>query len=215
MKQEMPRKIRQLTEGFGGSPFQKYLAGLLRDVHASGGNTDHKTMNTMNRHTTLTMTTMAFLCLGIALLPSDALGQQKTLKEQIVGTWILESVYDQTADGVKHNPWGDGVKGQAIYTSDGHFSWFIMSANRPKADTDPRQPVGPIIAYWGTYTINEEAKTITDKIERCTFPQWDGGGGTVNIAFPTADEYQFTVIKPIPDPKLGPFVPHLKFKRAK
>jgi Lipocalin-like domain len=145
--------------------------------------TDHKTMNTMNRHTALTMTTMAFLCLGIALRPSDALGQQKTLKEQIVGTWILESVYDQTADGVKHNPWGDGVKGQAIYTSDGHFSWFIMSANRPKADTDPRQPVGPIIAYWGNYSIDEDAKTLTDKIERCSFPQWDGGGGTVNIAF--------------------------------
>ena len=53
-------------------------------------------MNTMNRHTTLTITTMAFLCLGIALRPSDALGQQKTLKELIVGTWILESVYDQT-----------------------------------------------------------------------------------------------------------------------
>jgi Lipocalin-like domain len=172
-------------------------------------------MNTMNRHTTLTMTTLAFLCLGIALLPSDALGQQKTLKEQIVGTWILESVYDQTADGVKHNPWGDGVKGQAIYTSDGHFSWLIMSANRPKADTSPREPVGPIIAYWGTYTINEEAKTLTDKIERCSFPQWDGDGGTVNIAFPTDDEYQFTVMKPIPDPKLGPFVPHLIFKRAK
>ena len=172
-------------------------------------------MNTMNRHTTLTMTTMAVLCLGIALVPSDALGQQKTLKELIVGTWILESVYGQTADGVKHNPWGDGVKGQAIYTSDGHFSWMIMSANRPKADTSPRQPVGPLVAYWGTYTVNEEAKTVTDKIERCSFPQWDGGEGTDNIAFPTDDEYQFTVRKPIPDPKMGPFVPHLIFKRAK
>jgi hypothetical protein len=59
----------------------------------------------MNRHTTLTMTTLAFLCLGIALRPSDALGQQKTLKELIVGTWILESVYDQTEDGIKHEPW--------------------------------------------------------------------------------------------------------------
>ena len=48
-------------------------------------------MNTMNRHTTLIMTTLAFLYLGIALRPSDALGQQKTLKELIVGTWILES----------------------------------------------------------------------------------------------------------------------------
>ena len=175
-------------------------------------------MNTMYRHTTLAMTTMAFLCLGIALRPTDALGQEKTLKEKIVGTWILESVYDLTEDGVKHNPWGDGVKGQAIYTSDGHFSWMIMSANRPKADTSPRIPVGDAIAYWGTYTINEEAKTITDKLERCTFPQWDGGAGTgtVSIAFPTDDEYHFTITKPFPDPSLGgPITPHLIFKRAK
>jgi hypothetical protein len=55
-------------------------------------------MNTMNRRTTLTLTALAFLCLGIAMLPSDALGQQKTLKELIVGTWILDSVYDQTQD---------------------------------------------------------------------------------------------------------------------
>ena len=69
----------------------------------------------MNRHTTLAMTIMAFIWLGIALRPSDAFGQQKTLKELIVGTWILESVYDQTAVGVKLNPWGDGVKGHHLF----------------------------------------------------------------------------------------------------
>ena len=131
-------------------------------------------MNTMNRRTTLTLTALAFLCLGIALLPSDALGQQKTLKELIVGTWILDSVYDQTQDGEKHNPWGDGVKGQAIFTSDGHFSWQMMSANRPKADTSPREPVGQVVADWGTYTVDDAAKTYTVHVERCTFPQWDG-----------------------------------------
>jgi Lipocalin-like domain len=78
-------------------------------------------MNTINRHTTLTMTSIAVLCLAIALRPSDALGQQKTLKELTVGTWILESVYDQTEDGVKHNPWGPGVKGIAMYDENGHF----------------------------------------------------------------------------------------------
>jgi hypothetical protein len=97
-----------------------------------------------------TMKTRSILALvGLAIsftLPTFG-QQQKSLKELIVGTWILESVYDQTADGVKHNPWGDGVKGQAIYTSDGHFSWMIMSANRPKADTFPGIPVGKAIAY--------------------------------------------------------------------
>ena len=102
----------------------------------------------MNRHTTLTLTALAFLCLGIALPPSDALGQQKSLKELIVGTWLLNSVYDQTQDGEKHNAWGDGVKGQA--TSDGNLSWQMMSANRPKADTSPREPVGQVVAFWGT-----------------------------------------------------------------
>jgi Lipocalin-like domain len=78
-----------------------------------------------------------------------AFSQQKTPKELIVGTWLLDSVYDQTQDGEKHNPWGDGVKGQAIFTSDGQFSWQMMSANRPKADTSPREPVGQVVAEWG------------------------------------------------------------------
>ena len=65
-----------------------------------------------------------------------------------------------------------------------------------------------------TYTVNDEAKTLTFTIERCTFPQWDGGGHTVSIAFPTEDEFHFTFTKPFPDPTLGPIAPHIYFKRA-
>jgi hypothetical protein len=101
-----------------------------------------------------------------------------------------------------------------MFDAQGHYSWMIMSANRPKADTSPRIPVGQAIAYWGTYTVNDEAKTLTTTVERCTFPQWDGGGGTDNIEFPTEDEFHFTVPKPFLDPTLGPIAPHLIFKRA-
>jgi hypothetical protein len=118
---------------------------------------------------------------------------------------VLGRGVHQTQDGEKHNPWGDGVKGQAIFTSDGHFSWQMMSANRPKADTSPREPVGPVVAYWGTYTVDEAAKTLTDQLERCTFPQWDGI---------TENELNMTTTKAIPDPKMGPFVPHINWKRA-
>ena len=52
---------------------------------------DYKEMDTMNRRTTLTLTALTFLCLGIALPASDAVGQQKTLNKLIVGTWILDS----------------------------------------------------------------------------------------------------------------------------
>ena len=151
------------------------------------------------------------LLIGLA---GPVFAQQKTLKELIVGTWLLDSVYDQTQDGEKHNPWGDGVKGQAIFTSDGHISWQMMSANRPKADTSPREPVGLVVAYWGTYTVDEAAKTYTVHLERCTFPQWDETDGTLNLAFPTENELNITTTQPIPDPKMGSFVPHLNWKRA-
>jgi len=58
---------------------------------------------------------LAFLCLGIVLPASDAVGQQKTLKELIVGTWLLDSVYDQVQDGRKNEPWGPNVKGIVMF----------------------------------------------------------------------------------------------------
>ena len=170
----------------------------------------------MNQRATLTITTMAFLCLGIAFPPSNALGQQKTLKEQIVGTWILDSVYDQTEDGIKHEPWGPGVKGIAMFDENGHYSWQIRAAGRRNSEgTSPRTPVGPAIAFYGTYTVDETAKTFNYHTERCTFLQWDGISGTDNIAMPTENELNITTTKPFQDPTMGAFVPHLNFKRAK
>jgi hypothetical protein len=164
----------------------------------------------------LTRIASALLCLGIVLAAGNAVGQQKTLKELIVGTWLLESVYDQTQDGIKHDPWGPGVKGIAMFDANGWFSWQMLSADRSKtASNNPRNPVGPAIAYFGTYTVDEAAKTLTDHLERCTFPQWDGIEGTLNVEFPTENELKFTTTKPIQDPSLGPFIPHLNFKRAR
>ena len=42
----------------------------------------------MNRLTPLTLTTLALLFLGVALPSGDAVGQEKTLKEQLVGNFI-------------------------------------------------------------------------------------------------------------------------------
>jgi hypothetical protein len=41
-------------------------------------------------------------------------------------------VYDQTSDGKKYNPWGEGVKGSLILTPAGRFSAMIVSANRDR-----------------------------------------------------------------------------------
>ncbi len=47
----------------------------------------------------------ALTVLGLALLPGSAISQQKSLKEQLVGTWTLVSA-TQTKDGVKSDRWG-------------------------------------------------------------------------------------------------------------
>jgi Lipocalin-like domain len=125
--------------------------------------------------------------------------QQKTLKELIVGTWLLDSVYDQYKDGKETNPWGPGVKGIAMYNANGWFSWQMMSADRSKiASNNPRDPVGQAIAHFGTYTVDEAAKTMSTHIERCTFPQWDGTDGTVAIAFPSEDDLTITLTETYP-----------------
>jgi Lipocalin-like domain len=166
--------------------------------------------------TTLIRNTPAFLCLGIALLASNAVARQKALKELIVGTWLSDSVYHQTQYGIEHDAWGPGVRGIAIYDTTGHYSSQVIAANRSKTGSNnPRTPVGQAITHFGTYTVDEAAKTLTDHVERCAFPQWDGGGGTLAIAFPTEDELSIPVVHPIQDPTIGPMMPHLFFKRAK
>jgi hypothetical protein len=62
-----------------------------------------------------------------------------------------------------------------MFDGNGRFSFQIISADRSKsASNNPRNPVGQAVAYFGTYTVDEAAKTVTYHIERATFPQWDG-----------------------------------------
>src|SRR5215211_7124317 len=58
----------------------------------------------MNARHTLGLLIVAVLALSA--LGNDAVGQQKTLKEQLIGTWTSVSVVETTADGSKIDRWG-------------------------------------------------------------------------------------------------------------
>jgi hypothetical protein len=169
----------------------------------------------MKHFDTLARAALAFLYLGMVLFVGNAgFDQQKTVKKLIVGTWVLDSVYDQTPGGTKREPWGWGVKGQVMFDSKGWMSFQVIAPDRSKtASNNPRNPVGQANCCFGTYTVDDVAKTVTFHIERCTFPQWDGADRTLNVAFPTENDLNVTPTKPIQDPSFGPF-PHLSFKRA-
>ena len=65
----------------------------------------------MNRHSVLSMS--ALMALGVALLPSDVIGQQKSIKEQLVGTWTFVSSTTKLPDGSP--AWGTNSKGLLIF----------------------------------------------------------------------------------------------------
>jgi hypothetical protein len=96
----------------------------------------------------------------------------------------------------------------AIFDGTDHMSVQIIAADRSKsASNSSRTPVEQEIGYFGTYSVDEAAKTVTYHIERCSFPQWDGIDRIVSIVFPTDSELDIIGVTPIKDPSLVPSSP--------
>ena len=82
----------------------------------------------MNRRSVFSMS--ALMALGVALLPSNVVGQQKSIKEQLVGTWTFVSSTTKLPDGSP--AWGTNPKGLLIFTENGYFSSQIVRSDLPK-----------------------------------------------------------------------------------
>ena len=92
----------------------------------------------MNRLSTLVLSTMALLFLGIGLPASNAVAQQKSLKEQLVGTWTFVSAVNTRPDGTKFDPFDGRATGVLMSDSTGHFSWQIIRSDIPKLASNNR-----------------------------------------------------------------------------
>src|SRR5690349_15437676 len=86
--------------------------------------------------------TVIVIGLGIAL-SSVAVAQEKSVKEQIVGAWMLVSVTSESQDGKKAEPFGASPKGVIIFSEDGHFSLFQSRADVPKIAANDRAKATP------------------------------------------------------------------------
>jgi hypothetical protein len=167
----------------------------------------------MRRHGILTSTTMSLLFLGLALPGGDAAAQQKSLKEQLVGTWVYVSVYDQYEDGKKTHSFGTGVKGSLTFDGNGRFSQIIVGEARPELKTnDPRRPDALVVAFYGTYAVNEAEKTYSTRIEAAAY------SARVGTEFKVAVTINGDTLRYVGSPRkdqVGTFSPHAELKRAK
>ena len=129
----------------------------------------------MNRFTVAAAASISLLCIGIAA-PASAEG----LKEKVIGAWTLDAGSEIFQDGKKVVPW---VAGNLILDSTGHFSFFVIGKDRPTGNGDPRTPVGPVVAYYGTYTVADGDSSVTYKVEHATNPVFDGVVRAQKISF--------------------------------
>jgi hypothetical protein len=155
----------------------------------------------MYRRVTLAMTTTALLCLAVGLSASDALAQQKSLKEQLVGTWTLVSSVQVRADGGKLKQFGANPKGINVFDANGRFFLMVASADNSKiAAKGPSESnleeigglIAESIAYYGTYLVNEAEKVVTLHLDASTFPNQIGTDQRRTITSLTADELKYS-----------------------
>src|SRR5271166_1326669 len=123
-------------------------------------------------------TIAALVC---TLVNNDAMAQQKSLKEQLVGTWMLLLISTKLPNG---DPvWGSNPIGLLIFTDNGVYSLQVMRSDRPKFASNNRVQGTPeenkaavqgSISSFGIYTVDEANKTFTVRYLGSTFPNRQG-----------------------------------------
>jgi hypothetical protein len=136
--------------------------------------------------------------LGLALLSGNAVAQQKTIREQLVGTWSFVSSNAKLPDG---SPlWGENPKGLFIIAENGQFSWQIFRSDRLKFASNSWFKATPAeletnnqgtLAYFGTYSVDESEKVVTFLTQASTFPNSEGEVIKRIITKVTADELTY------------------------
>ena len=96
----------------------------------------------------------AMLVVGLASLPGSTVAQQKSLKEQLVGTWTLVLCDSTTADGAKA-PYCVNPKGSFIIDANGQYAGMIVAGGRANAAAPGA------VGNFGTWSVNEADKTAT------------------------------------------------------
>jgi len=100
------------------------------------------------------------------LVPSVAMAQ--ALKDQIVGTWRLVSIYNEDKSGKRHL-YGDKPVGILMFDRAGNVVQYLSKPDVPKfakanrlegTDKEYRESMQAIIAGFGTYSVQGDTVSI-------------------------------------------------------
>jgi len=143
----------------------------------------------MNRRNILSLSAVA--ASALAMMPGSAFAQQKLLKEQLVGTWTLVSYDSVAADGTKKPVFGSS-KGYLMLDTGGQYMYMVVdmtrnkwkSKNRTETTADEYATAAKgLVAQFGTWTVDESARTFTRRVE-----------GALNPGLPGVEEKKQVVV---------------------
>ena len=101
----------------------------------------------------------------------------------LAGTWRLVSYEARASSGEIRHPLGQHVVGQLFYDVSGSMSAHVMKVDRPRftsdhagtgTDAEVRAAFEGHTSYFGTYTVNPSARTVTHHVHGASYPNWMG-----------------------------------------
>jgi len=131
-------------------------------------------------------------CDGIGPGPGEknadaAKGRIHSMSREVIpnlaGSWKLISFHSKDSSGQTTYPFGKDAQGRLIYEPDGRLAVQLMNPNRPRfqsddpmvtSETEVRAAFDGYTAYYGTYSVNPDEKTIVHHIEASLLPNWVG-----------------------------------------
>jgi hypothetical protein len=142
-----------------------------------------------------------------------------SLKNQLVGSWRLESFYLQRESGEPFYWWGHDVVGRVTFDGKGHFAAQVGRRDRQPLKSERLIDVTPdeareaflgYVAYFGMYAVNEEEGTFTIRVEGSLLPNWTG---TEQKRWARVDGDRATFTAPASPSALGALTPTFVFRR--
>ena len=120
-------------------------------------------------------------CLGDVEEPSSALDEGTAT--QLVGAWSLDHWEAQVGSESPTLPFGPDAAGRIMYDGVGNMAVQLLVPDRPTfaspdwtegTSAEVEAACEGFFSYYGDYTLDEEAKTVTHHLEAALFPNWIG-----------------------------------------
>jgi hypothetical protein len=98
--------------------------------------------------------------------------------DRFLGSWELIDWRATTPDGTVRFPYGPDAQGQLTYTADGRMSAHLMHPPDDPADAPIQH-----LAYWGTFSLDVPAGTVTHHVIGSSAANWIGSDQVREFSF--------------------------------